>query len=403
MRTPEIRKTPVSREMPYYDWSLDESVRYLRWLLAEFPFADWKEHVVSDNDGGDGTPVRNSRSQAVQIAAMLSLFCAAMLRNGSSRMGFIFTANSQRSGKSLLAKLAIMPINSSFRGQSWKAKEEELNKVIDAEMISGSSYICFDNVRGYVSSPTLEGLMTSPSWTGRVLKETRMFEVKNRMTLFITGNDCTVSPDMAHRCLVVDLHVNEGNVQDRRPSWILDDAWLLDKENRRCILSALCGIVRAWARAGKPDASSFGFKPRLGFEHWGNIIGGIVGFAGFGNCLEVPQLESGGNSEERSLLDLIDCMAAKMTGSLKEFEFHELGQICYEEGLFEWMLEGREYDGVFSASPACRSKLGRVLGRYAPNTDGNKSARRYTRGERAYLLGHRDKNRKRRYYIQETD
>ena len=98
MNAPEIRKTPVTREMPYYEWTLDESVRYLRWLLAEFPFSDWKECVISDTDGGDGTPQRNSRSQAVQVAAMLSLFCAAMLRNGSNRMGFIFTANSQRSG-----------------------------------------------------------------------------------------------------------------------------------------------------------------------------------------------------------------------------------------------------------------------------------------------------------------
>ncbi len=403
MKQPEIRKTPVSRERPYYEWTLDESVRYLRWLLSEFPFSDWKDVQLSDTDGGNGEVIRQSRSQAVQVAAMLALFCKAMMRRGSNRMGFIFTANSQRSGKSLLAKLAIIPVCGNFKGQSWKSTEAELNKVIDAEMIGGSSYICFDNVRGHVGSPTLEGLMTSPSWTGRILKESQMFEVKNHMTLFITGNECTVSPDMSHRCLIVDLHINEGNVQDRAPSWVLDESWLMEKENRRCILSALWGIVRAWAAAGKPLASSYGHKARLGFEHWGELIGGIVAFSGFGDCLEVPRLDAGGNSEERSILELLDYLIAKITDHQKEFTFQEVSQICYEEGLFEWMMEGRDFDGIYTVTPKCRSAMGRLLGRYAPSTDGNRVARRYVRAGRAYYFGTREKGRKRRYFIQEAD
>jgi hypothetical protein len=402
MNPPEIRKAPVSREMPYYDWSLDESVRYLRWLLAEFPFADWKEHAVSDNAGGDETPVRNSRSQAVQIAAMLSLFCAALLRNGANRMGFVYTANSQRSGKSLLAKLVIMPIYGSFKGLSWKNSDDELSKVIDAELLTGSIYLCFDNVRGYVASPTLEALMTSPSWSGRILKETRMFEVKNRKTLFITGNDCILSPDMAHRCLICNLHVNEGNVQDRQPSWVLDEEWLLNEENKRCVLSALWGILRAWARAGKQSATSFGCKPRLGFERWCDIIGGIVAFAGFGDCLETPPVESGGNTEEGCIRNLIDYLRVKTNEQRQEFEFKEICQICHDEGLFEWMLEGSERDGVFTPSPKCRSALGRMLSRYAPSTDENKAPRKYVVAGKAYCFGTRDKGRKRRYFMQEA-
>jgi len=398
MNTYEIRKTPVSREMPYYDWTLEESVGYLRWLLCEFPFADWREEEVSDGDG----VIRQSRSQAVQVASMLAMFCVAMLRQGSNRMGFIYTANSQRSGKSLLAKLAIMPVCGGFKGQSWKSNEEELSKVIDSEMIAGSGYICFDNVRGYIGSPTLEGLMTSPSWTGRILKESQMFEVKNRMTLFVTGNECIVSPDMAHRCLMIDLHINEGNVQDRSPSWVLDESWLLEKENRRRVLSALWGIVRSWAAAGRHLATSYHYKPRLGFEHWGDLIGGIVAYAGFGDCLEIPQLEAGGNSEERNIHDLIDYMTAKIIDSEKEFTFQDISQICFEEGLFEWMLEGKEYDGVFTVTPKVRSNLGRLLSRYAPNSDGNKIPRRYVRGGKAYYLGTRGKGRYRRYFVKEA-
>ena len=245
--------------------------------------------------------------------------------------------------------------------------------------------------------------MTSPSWTGRVLNTSEMFEVENRATLFITGNDCTLSPDLAHRCLVVDLHINEGNVQDRRPSWVLDESWLLERENKKRILSALWGIVRNWAQSGCPTASSFGLKPRLGFEKWGELIGGIVAFAGFGNCLEDPRSDVGGNSEERNLLNLIDYLIAKVIDNGKQFTFQDVSQICYEEGLFEWMLEGREYDGVYTVTPKCRSTLGRLLSRYAPNVDGNKAPRRYIRSGKPYLFSTRGQGRSRRYFVEEAD
>jgi len=32
--------------------------------------------------------------------------------------------------------------------QSWNVKDEELRKVLDAEVMRGSNYIVFDNVRG---------------------------------------------------------------------------------------------------------------------------------------------------------------------------------------------------------------------------------------------------------------
>ena len=61
---------------------------------------------------------------------------------------------------------------------------------------------------------------------------------------------------------------------------LIDEPWLMDKENRRNTLSALWGIVRAWGKAGEPKAASFGYKPRLGFERWGEIIAGLWGLPG---------------------------------------------------------------------------------------------------------------------------
>ena len=397
-----IRKTPVTKENPYYEWTLKESTDYLRWLLREFPFADWKEITLSDEEGGDGTTVKQSRSQAVQVAAMLSLFCIGLVPKGANRMGFIYNANSQRSGKTLLAKLAIMPLYKGFKGQPWKSNEEELNKLIDAEMIAGSNYICFDNVRGKLSSQTLEGVMTSPEWTGRVLGKTQMFTATNRMTLFVTGNDCLVSPDMGHRCLICDLFVPEGDVQQRQVENLLDEPWLMETENRRRILSALWGIVRAWGAAGRPLAASFGFKPRLGFERWGEIIGGLVGFAGFGNPLEKVQLEQAGDSEERNIHKLIDRMVDLSLTDRGEFDFQTVVNICHEEAIFDWMLDGREQEGNFKLTAKARSALGLTIGRYAPNVDATGHPRLYRRGESIIVeFGCKGQGRHKRYFVEQ--
>jgi len=411
----EIRKTPVTREKPYYEWTLQESTDYLRWILREFPFGDWKMVTIPEQDGGTGEPIKQSRSQAVQVASMLALFCMALIPKGANRMGFIYNANSQRSGKTLLAKLAIMSVCGVFKAQPWKKNEEDLNKVLDSEMLAGSMYICFDNVRGFLGSQTLEGLMTAPQWTGRVLGKTQMFTAENRMNLYITGNDCIVSPDMSHRCLICDLYVEQGDVQERQVENLIDEVWLMDRENRRNILSAFWGLVRSWHDAGRPTASSFGYKPRLGFERWGEIIGGIVGHAGFGNPLERVQLDSAGDSEDRNIRKLIDRMREMALGESRgEFDFQTIVDFCNEEGLFDWMLDGKDTNEGYKLNAASKSKFGLTLKRYATpvsggycgkNNDRSRPPRKYRRTtpegfEEIILLGQYGDGRHRKYYIE---
>jgi hypothetical protein len=409
----EIRKTPVSDEMPYYDWTLRESTICLREILQEFPFADWKTEIIQDEEGEQ--EVRQSRSQAVQVAAMLSLFCTAMLPDGANRMGFIYNANSQRSGKTLLAKLAIMAVCGVFKAQPWKGNEDDLNKVLDSEMLAGSLYICFDNVRGYMGSQTLEGLMTAPQWTGRVLGKTQMFTAENHMNLFITGNDCIVSPDMAHRCLICDLFVEQGDVQERQVKNLIDEVWLMDIENRRNILSALWGLTKHWNKVGRPTATSFGFKPRLGFERLGDLIGGIVGAAGFGNPLERVQLESAGDSEDRNIRKLIDRMRDMALGESRgEFSFQQVVDFCHDDGLFDYMLDGKETQDGYKLNASSASRFGLTLNRYAPKVsggfcgkDGDKTRppRMYRRkteegGDEAVFFGCYGDGKQRRYYVE---
>jgi len=237
----------------------------------------------------DSTPEKfyQSRSLAVQVAAMLSQFAMEILPSHSLLPGFIYNANTEASGKSILTKLAIVPVSGKMAAQSSTEKDEDLRKAIDSEVLRGSRYIVLDNVTGRIQSQIIEGFMTSPTWCGRVLGKTQMFQAENKATVFFTGNDCMLSPDVANRCLTVDLYIDEDDVQARTIAAPINDSWLMRRANRLKILSALWTIVRDWDQAGHPKPSG---RVRVGFEAWCNLVAGMVEFAGFGDCLAEPKI-----------------------------------------------------------------------------------------------------------------
>jgi hypothetical protein len=354
----------------YYDDSLsrEDAVTYLRSHLEEFPFADWRE----DNEG-----VKQSRSQAVHVAAMMSQFGGKLLPRESLRPGFIYNSNTQRSGKSLLAAMAIIPCNGRIAPQAWSPKDEELRKVLDAEVLRASRYICFDNVRSHISSQVLEGFMTSPMWTGRLLGKTQMFEAANAATVFITGNDLSVSPDIKHRTLEVTLFVAEADVQTRVVKHPIDIAWLMNKKNRHDILNALWAIVRRWDDHGQPLASR---NLRVGYESWCEVFGGLVQFAGFGDPLAPPEEfdeEHDMDTETHHMRLLVAILAEPILTEETcrcEHTFQEIVNVAHAEELFGWILDGKEVErfeaGILGTDyvlkPDAKSKFGKLMKRYAP-------------------------------------
>ena len=378
---------PVSSE-GYFDDSVTptEAFWYLYDLYSAFPFNDWTEPITpADGDPlqawhPDGTPrtYRMSRSLSVQIGSMLSLFAANCIPKEASKMGFIANANSQRSGKTLLVKIATAPVYGAFKAQSWREDEESMVKILDSEILAASPYICFDNVRGLIQSTKLEALFTSPMWTGRILGKSEMFSAENNVTIFITGNNVNAGTDIGHRCLFIDLFVEEADIQSRqKPARIINDVWLTRPENRRAILSALWSIVRHWDAAARPLADVK--NTRLGFEEWGQIIGGMVEFSWFGDMLERVTLENAGDSEAEDVLTLVKLLYQKTRSPIApahDFTYQEIVHTCWDHGLFPWNLHGREESRALRTDqPAvitlnleskCQSRMGLLFARHAP-------------------------------------
>ena len=334
----------------YYDdrMSLTEAVRILYDLHKQFPFADWSPPFIPAEDSTfhdpakPDVPIRTSRSLAVQIMSMLAIFAAGCAPQGANRLGFLYNANKQRSGKSLLGKIATIPVFGTFKGQSWREGLEDMQKLLDSEVLAASPYICFDNIRSVIASEALEAFMTSSTWTGRVLGKSQMFTGENNAILLFTANNGHLGADMQQRLLICDLYIATADRQEREEdisdSDIIDEVWLARADNRRRILSALWAIVRHWDAAGRPPATG---KPRRGFETWCRIFAGMVEFAGFGDALERPtDLDNCGDSESEDFEEFV--RIASENHRKREMTFQEVVHILWENGLIPWCLHGRE-------------------------------------------------------------
>ena len=189
-------------------WDFQMAAGALRSLLEEFCFRE------EDRD----------RSLSVALAGILTLCAIHLLPKGSQRPGFLYSANSEGSGKSLLAKLAMISRMGNAPTGCDPEDEQEIRKSIFASALAATPILFMDNVKKHLSSGSLEACMTASVLKGRVLGQSRGIEVQNNVTVFITGNGCTISPDLRRRLLIVELFLREARPEDRKIKNPLDDA-----------------------------------------------------------------------------------------------------------------------------------------------------------------------------------
>lgn len=328
-------RTLTLRACDYAARPCENGADYLRTLLKEFQFTE------------------PERSLAVAVAAMMTLFARRILPKLAFRPAFIFTANAPGGGKTLLADCAIAPIFGRSPRTVFPRREEELEKLLLAEVLSGSECLLFDNVRGRVESGAIENLLTSHIFGARILSQTKKLECDNHLTLFFTGNGLTVTGDLDRRGLFVELFQPEARAQDRKFVNPLSVGMLIEK--RAEILAALWQMIQAWDRAGRPPGS----KTQSGLHEWAATIGGIVEHAGFLSPVTAPTLLEGGNQDGGDMLTLVRVM--RENHAERPIDFEKLAELAAVGGLFERITDGHTANGMERADKA---RFGKLLASY---------------------------------------
>jgi hypothetical protein len=196
--------------------------------------------------------------------------------------GHIVEASTPGSGKSLLATILLLPsLGELLKASPFSEVEEERRKGLMSSLIEGRAAILFDNVKGKVDSPSLEGVLTSEVWQDRVLGSTGNIHAVNRAAWVFTSNNAELSLDMARRCIRIRLDQGVERPFDRAASeFVHPDIEGWTRGNRARLVSAALTLIQAW-QGDRREVRTLG-----SFEAWSQVIGGILNVAGYGGWLE---------------------------------------------------------------------------------------------------------------------
>ncbi len=230
-------------------------------LVADFPF---------DSEG----------DKANALALLLTPFLRHYV-DGNVPL-FVVEAPTPGTGKTLLASALLSLSTPGFTftdgpSERERGASEEWSKHLGAILAESPSAVLLDNLRGMISSGTLEGFLTNPKTLKvRILGESKMQEIDaSGVTMVATGNNALFQHDMARRSCFIRLDAGMEHPEQRAEFSIPN---LLEhiKRHRTELLADVAVVLSAWIMAGRPEG-----KGRKGsFERWAAVLSGVLEVCG---------------------------------------------------------------------------------------------------------------------------
>jgi hypothetical protein len=301
------------------------------------------------------------RSRSIALSAQLAVFGDMMLEPAHQRPVWIYGANREGAGKTLLIRTAVCPTfgPAVIGPPPDPSRSDALAKLLASAALAGSPYLIFDNWgKGHViGNPSLEAFITSSTYSDRVLGVSKMFTVEKQCLVFISGNGARVSPDMRRRSLMVDLEVVEARSEDREIKKPMGEPEIL--KARPAILGALWAVIREWDDKGRPEGS---FR-HGSFSKWSQMFGGIIEAIGLPNPCAMTNLVADDTLRDmqKLVIEAIESCLDEKVG--KQFTSAELMDFSRERGFFDWVL-GDEPPDREDIKRQERSKFAKICDRF---------------------------------------
>lgn len=188
----------------------------------------------------------------------------------------VLGAHEKGSGKGLQATI-LRTLHGGVMRPPLPHEDEEVRKAITTTLWTTTApVVVFDNAVGTLRSDQLAMLLTTDTWTDRLLGTNREVTVANDRLWLVTANNLGVGGDLARRVLRVTIDPGTPHPELRTGFAIPNlKGWVRD--HRGEVLHALLVMVRAWVAAGRP-------VPPLAsgddYGQWVQVVGGILTHAG---------------------------------------------------------------------------------------------------------------------------
>jgi hypothetical protein len=167
---------------------------------------------------------------------------------------------------------------------TWTHSDEELRKSITSILADPAKTIIFDNLAegSVIDSAVLAQLITSPTWSDRLLGKNATAAFDNDRVWTATGNNLRLGGDMRTRSVLIGLDPDMPNPENRTGFKIPNlDQWILNPVNQKTILRHLLVLVLDWTRNGAPREKGITMRQ---FTPWAEALGGFLehhGITGF--------------------------------------------------------------------------------------------------------------------------
>ena len=261
-------------------------------------------------------PFVDSIDRAVHLAA---IFTAAVRPMISTAPAFAYDAPVQGSGKTLLARCD-GALATGGDPDIWPhtagRDDEETRKRLFTALRSGARAIVWDNVVGVFDSAAMASLLTSDRYRDRILGKSESSSVPNRALMLMTGNNLTLTGDMARRVLVARINPDTDKPFAREFS--VDPLAVCIAERQQMIAAALT-LIRFYLSSG---VARLGAGRMASFEAWDDWVRQTVIYVGrelapgkFGDVMEQIQLNQAGDPEQESLGTLLNALWLNFEGS----------------------------------------------------------------------------------------
>ena len=244
---PEVPLNPTKEQ-------IEDAIDLVKEVFCDFPFVD-------------------EASRANTIALMLTPLLKTIIPKIPLAL---IDATKWGTGKSLLAEVCATISAGAYSLTTAPLDAEEWRKKITSLLADGKPYIILDNIKRVLESESLAALLTSTTWTDRVLGNSQTTSITNNAVWVVTGNNLQTNGEIARRSYLVqiDAQISAPHERDvskfRHPDLM---QWVTC--NRGPILAALFTLIRAWISARRPLFDT----PKMGsFETWAKTIGSILAF-----------------------------------------------------------------------------------------------------------------------------
>jgi len=274
---------------------LEEAIGWLIEATRDFPFSDEfagadAKPIKLDELDADGWKKPNLKrgesSRAHWLAMALQPFVRGVIDGPCP--AFHIDKPKAGTGAGYLVNVAHYIAEGSTAVPLTMGNNEEFKKTLTSTLRGGAGMLFVDNVNRKVDSGDFASLMTTNIWRDRILGKSETVDIKVDATILFAGNNISFSGENLRRVIPIRMDAAVPNpARDRKGPKAFKHKPLVDwlRDHRVDLVWACLILVKNWVECGKP----LGTREHASFDHWSQVIGGILDAAGVQGFLENTQ------------------------------------------------------------------------------------------------------------------